>query len=41
MNGMTIQILRFADDIAVRAQDEINIKTTLESFDDICKVASK
>ena len=27
----------FADDISIRAQEEINCKTTLESFDDILK----
>jgi hypothetical protein len=30
-------MLRFADDIAIIAQDEINLKTALESVDDILK----
>jgi len=30
-------MLRFPDDIAIRAQEEINIKRALESFDDILK----
>jgi hypothetical protein len=29
VNGMRIQMVRFADDIAVIAQDEINLKSTL------------
>jgi hypothetical protein len=35
MNGM--QILRFADDIVIIAQDERNLKRLLESLDDILK----
>jgi len=34
---MRIQILRFAEDIAIIAQDEINLKIALESIDDILK----
>jgi len=30
-------MLRFADDIAIIAQDEINLKRALESLDDILK----
>ena len=30
-------MLRFADDIAIVAQDEINLKRALESLDDILK----
>ena len=30
-------MLRFADDIAITAQDEINLKRALESLDDILK----
>ena len=37
VNGMRIQMLRFADDIEIIAQDEINLKRTLESLDDILK----
>jgi hypothetical protein len=37
VNGMRIQMLRFADDIAIIAQDEINLKTALESLVDILK----
>ena len=37
VNGMRIQTLRFANDIAIKAQDEINLKTALESLDDILK----
>jgi len=37
VNGMRIQMLRFADYIAVIAQDEINLKRALESLDDILK----
>jgi len=32
-----IQMLRFADDIAIVAQDEINLKRALESLDNILK----
>ena len=38
---MRIQILRFADDIAIIVQDEINLKTALESLDDILKTNYK
>ena len=34
---MRIQMLRFADDIAIIAQDEINLKRALESLDYILK----
>ena len=37
VNGMRIQMLRFAEDIAIIAQEEINLKRTLESLDDILK----
>ena len=30
-------MLRYADDIAIIVQDEINLKTALESLDDILK----
>ena len=35
VNGMRIQMLRFADDIAIIVQDEINLKRALEGLDDI------
>jgi len=35
MNRMRIQTLRFADDIAIIAQGEINLKRALENLDDI------
>jgi len=34
---MRIQMLRFADDIAIIAQNEINLKRALENLDDILK----
>jgi len=34
---MRIEMLRFADDMAIVAQDEINLKRALESLDDILK----
>jgi hypothetical protein len=37
VNRMRIQVLRFADGIAIIAQDEINLKRALESIDDILK----
>ena len=37
MNRMRTQMLRFADDIAIIVQDEINLKRALESLDDILK----
>jgi hypothetical protein len=37
LSGMRIEMLRFADDIAVIAQDEIKLKRTLECLDDILK----
>jgi hypothetical protein len=37
VNGMRIQMLRFADDIAIVAQDETNLKRASESLDDILK----
>ena len=37
VNGMTIQMLRFADGIPIIAQDEINSKRALESLDNILK----
>jgi hypothetical protein len=36
-NGMRIQMVRFADDIAVIAQDGINLNRTLECLEDILK----
>ena len=36
-NGMRIQMLRFADDIAIIAQDEVNLKIALERLDYILK----
>ena len=35
--GMRIQKLRFADDIGIIVQDEINLKRALESLQDILK----
>ena len=37
VNGVRKQMLRFADDIAITAQDEINLKRALETLDDILK----
>ena len=37
VNWVRIQMLRFADNIAIIAQDEINLKRALESLDDILK----
>jgi len=37
VNGARIQVLRFADDIVIKAQDEINLKSALENLDDILK----
>jgi hypothetical protein len=34
-------MLRFADDIATIAQDEINLKTALESLDYILNISKK
>ena len=34
-------MLRFADEIAIIAQDEINLKRALESLDDILKINYK
>ena len=34
---MRIKVLRFADDIAIIAQEETNLKRALESLDDILK----
>ena len=41
LNEMRIQMLRFADDIAIIAQNEINLKRALESLDDILKSTYK
>jgi len=41
VNGMRMQMLKFADDIAIIAQDEINLKRALESLGDILKVTAK
>ena len=38
---MRIQLLRFADDIGIIAQDEINLKRALESLDDISESNNK
>jgi len=38
---MRIQMLRFADEIVIIAQDEINLKRALESLDDILKINYK
>jgi len=35
LNGMDIQMLRFADDIAIKAQEKINLKRALERLYDI------
>ena len=37
VNGVTIQMLRFADDIAIIAPDGINLRRGLESLDGILK----
>ena len=37
MNGERIQMLRFADDIAIVVQNEIYLKRALESLYDISK----
>ena len=37
VNGVRIQMLRYADDIAIIAQDEINFKIALESLNYILK----
>jgi hypothetical protein len=37
VSGVRIQMLRFAVDIAIIAQDEVNLNSTLESLDDILK----
>jgi hypothetical protein len=37
LNGMRIQKLRFADNMAVIVQHEINLKTAFESLDDVLK----
>ena len=37
VNGVRIQMLRFTGNIAIIAQDEINLKRALESLDDILK----
>jgi hypothetical protein len=34
VNGMRIQMLKFVDDIAIIAQDEINLNRTLVCLDD-------
>jgi len=37
VNGVGIQTLRFANNMAIRAQGEINLKSALENLDDILK----
>ena len=37
MKGVRIEMLRFSDGIAIIAQGEINLKSALESLDDILK----
>ena len=37
VNGVRIQMLRFADDVAIIVQDEIHLKRALENLDDILK----
>ena len=37
VNGVRIEMVRFADDIVIIAQDEIDLKRTLENLDDILK----
>jgi hypothetical protein len=37
VSGMRIQKQRFADDIGIIVQDEINLKRALESLQDILK----
>jgi hypothetical protein len=41
VNGMGIQMLRFADDMAIIAQDEVNLKGALVSLDGILKSSCK
>ena len=41
MNGVRIHMVRFADDIEIIARDEINLKRTLDSLDDIFKINYK
>jgi len=40
-NGVRIQMLSFAGDKAILAQDEMNLIRTLESLDDILKSSYK
>jgi hypothetical protein len=37
LNGVRIQMLRFAEDIAIIVQGEINLRRALEGLDDILK----
>jgi predicted nucleotidyltransferase len=37
VNGMRTQMLSFVDNIAIRAQDEINLKRASERLNDILK----
>jgi hypothetical protein len=41
VNRIRIQMLSFADDIAIMAQGEINLKRALESLEDILKIKQK
>ena len=41
VNGVRIQMVRFADGTVIIAQDEMNLKRTLESLDGISKVTAK
>jgi hypothetical protein len=41
VNGIRIQMLRFADDRGITAQDDINLKRTLENLHNILKITTK
>jgi hypothetical protein len=41
INGMRIEMLMFADDTAIMAQVEINLKRALEIINDVLKVTTK
>ena len=41
VNGVGIQMVRFTDDIVIVAKDEIHLKRTLDSSDDILKINYK
>jgi len=41
VDGMRMQMLKFAVDIAIVAQDEVNLKRAIESLDDVLKSSHK